>query len=62
MSEHAQHSTLPKRMWLKGSECEVEVIGTGHFPTTVMVYLPDNRKIEVEDYDLMELKDGATTN
>lgn len=43
---------LPEWMWWKAGECVVKVISIGHFPTTVMVQTPDDRKIEVDMHDL----------
>jgi hypothetical protein len=46
-------SKLNEWMWWSKGDCIVRVIKTGHFPTTVMVELPDNRETEV---DIVELQ------
>lgn len=43
---------LNKWMWWTAGECVVEVKRTGHFPTTAMVVLPDDRQIEVDIHEL----------
>ena len=43
---------LNRWMWWTKGECVVEVKSTGHFPTTAMVVLPDNRLIEVDINEL----------
>lgn len=45
---------LNKWLWWTKGECVVEVLRTGHFPTTAMVKLPDDRTIEV-DMDELEI-------
>jgi hypothetical protein len=40
--------TLPKWVWWVKGECVVEVLGTGHFPTTIMVKLPNDKITEIE--------------
>ena len=45
---------LHKWMWSSRGECVVEVIKTGHFPTSAMVRLPDDKEIEV-DIDELEM-------
>lgn len=46
--------TLNNKMyWLKG-QTEVEVLKTGHYPTTAIVRLPSGKETEV---DIMELED-----
>lgn len=47
-----QQYTQPKWCWHKTLECVVEVLRTGHFPTTAIVRLPDDREIEVDLIDL----------
>jgi hypothetical protein len=44
---------IPKFCWAKELKCVVEVISMGHFPTTVIVQLPDDSKIEI-DIDKLE--------
>ena len=45
---------LHKWMWWSRGECVVEVLKTGHFPTSAIVKLPDDKIIEV-DIDELEL-------
>lgn len=45
---------LQKWMWWAKGECVVEVLRTGHFPTTAMVKMPDDKTIEV-DIDELEI-------
>lgn len=40
-------------MWWTKGECVVEVISTGHFPTTAMVKLPNDKLTEI---DIVELE------
>lgn len=49
--------TMPQWVWWCKGECVIEVIGTGHFPTTVMGKLPDDRIIEI-DRDELENTNG----
>ena len=44
---------LQKWMWWTKGECVVEVIKTGHFPTTAMVMLPNDKETEI-DIDELE--------
>jgi hypothetical protein len=44
-------------MWWRKGECVVEVLRTGHFPTTAMVKLPDDRETEVDINELEMPKD-----
>jgi hypothetical protein len=43
-----QKVQLQKWMWWKKNECVVEVIKTGHFPTTAMVKLPNDKETEID--------------
>ena len=43
---------VPKEAWWIRGEIEVEILGTGHYPTTVMVRTKDGQEIEVELEDL----------
>ena len=45
---------LHKWMWWGKGECVVEVIRTGHFPTSAMVRLPNDKEIEI-DIDELEM-------
>lgn len=50
--------TLPRKpewMWWQQGECVVRLLKQGHFPTSVMVELPNGQQTEVE---LEELGDG----
>ena len=50
MAEASKTQTLNRHcLW---NDQRVEVLRTGHFPTTAMVRLPDGREIEVEMEDL----------
>lgn len=42
------NTSLPTWLWHKQFKCVVKVLTTGHFPSTVMVELPDDKVIEVE--------------
>jgi hypothetical protein len=42
------NKTLPAWLWHREYECVIRVIGTGHFPDTAMVQLPDDKIIEVD--------------
>lgn len=44
-------------MWWTKGECVVEVLRTGHFPTTAMVKLPNDRETEVDINELTMPKD-----
>lgn len=43
---------LQKWMWWTKGECVVEVLGTGHFPTTAMVRLPNDAETEIDINEL----------
>lgn len=40
--------TMPKWVWWKAGECVVEVIKTGHFPTTIIGKLPNDKLTEID--------------
>jgi hypothetical protein len=42
--------TMPKWVWWKKGECVVEVLKTGHFPTTIIGKLPSGKE-SVRDFD-----------
>lgn len=44
-------------MWWSKGECVVEVLRTGHFPTTAMVKLPNDKETEVDIIELEMPKD-----
>ena len=48
-----QKVQLQKWCWWEKGECVVEVLGSGHYPTTAMVKLPDDSKIEVDIVELL---------
>jgi hypothetical protein len=43
-----QKVQLQKWCWWDKGECVVEVLRSGHFPTTAMVKMPNDREIEVD--------------
>jgi len=43
---------LQKWMWWTKGECVVEVLKTGHYPTTAMVRLPNDKETEIEIAEL----------
>lgn len=47
------YMTMPEWVWWVKGECVVRILRTGHFPTTAMVRLPDDREIEI-DIDELE--------
>lgn len=44
--------SLPQWCWSKRRECVVEVLRSGHFPSSVMVRLPDGSETEHEISEL----------
>lgn len=46
--------TLNNKMYWPKGQTEVEVLKTGHYPTTAIVRLPSGKETEV---DIMELED-----
>jgi hypothetical protein len=44
------------RWWVKG-ECVVEILGIGHFPTTVMAKLPNDQVTEIDMHELENTED-----
>jgi len=48
---------LQKWMWWTKGECVVEVINTGHFPTTAMVKLPNDKETEIDIDELEYTRD-----
>ena len=52
-----QRNFLHKWMWWTKGECVVEVLKTGHFPTTVMVKLPNAKESEIDINELEMPKD-----
>lgn len=48
---------LMKYVWWNKGSTSVEVLRSGHFPSTAMVKLPNDKQIEVEISELEPLKD-----
>lgn len=57
MKDNNMHH-LYKWMWWTKGECVVEVLRTGHFPTTAMVMLPNDKQIEIDINQLEMPKDN----
>lgn len=51
-SEHAVTRTMPRWVWWKRGGCTIEVLRTGHFPTTIIGKLPDDNETEIEIEEL----------
>jgi hypothetical protein len=45
---------MPRWVWWKKGECVVEVIKTGHFPTSIIGKLPSGKESEI-DIDELDL-------
>ena len=45
---------LNQWMWWEKGECVIEVLRSGHFPTTIMAKLPNDKETEI---DINELED-----
>ena len=52
MKDSAQR--LNQWMWWEKGECVIEVLRSGHFPTTIMAKLPNDKETEI---DINELED-----
>jgi len=48
---------LYKWMWWTKGECVVEILRTGHFPTTAMVVLPNDTQTEIDINELEMTRD-----
>jgi hypothetical protein len=46
--------TMPQWVWWKKGECVVEVIKAGHYPTSIIGKLPNDKETEI-DIDELEL-------
>jgi hypothetical protein len=46
--------TKPQYMWYPKAECVVELMSRGHFPTTIMVKLPNDKVVEIDLDELDE--------
>lgn len=46
--------TMPKWVWWKKGECVVEVLRTGHYPTSIIAKLPNDKETEI-DIDELDL-------
>lgn len=47
-----ERPTLPKWVWWNKGECVVEVVSTGHFPTTIIAKLPNDKETEIDVHEL----------
>lgn len=54
MKENNKMSIRYKWLWWEKGGCVVELLHTGHFPTTVIAKLPDGRTTEI-DFDELEM-------
>ena len=52
MSEIKHHQLYEDMWWVRG-QCKVKVVKTGHFPTSAIVALPNDRETEVEITELI---------
>jgi hypothetical protein len=50
---------IPRWCWHDQFECVVEVIKTGHFPSTVIVRMPDGSELET-DIDKLRIEKSGT--
>jgi hypothetical protein len=50
--------TMPKWVWWRNGECVVEVLKLGHYPTTIIGKLPNDKEVEI-DIDQLELTEGG---
>jgi hypothetical protein len=46
--------TMPQWVWWKKGECVVEILTAGHFPTSVIAKLPNDKETEI-DIDELEV-------
>lgn len=53
---------FPQFVWYKKLECKVEVIKTGHFPTSLIVKLPDGKMIETDSENLTRIDNDTIEN
>lgn len=44
--------TLPDWVWWTKGECVVKVLRRGHYPTTIMARLPNDKETEIEMTEL----------
>jgi hypothetical protein len=44
----------PQYAWHTKFECVVELIERGHFPTTLIAKMPDDREVEIDEDDLLQ--------
>lgn len=47
-------TSKPQYMWWTKGECVVEIIKRGHYPTTVIAKLPNDKTTEIELDELGE--------
>jgi hypothetical protein len=45
---------MPKWVWWKKGECVVEILRTGHYPTSIIAKLPNDKETEI-DIDELDL-------
>ena len=50
---------LHRWMWWNKGECVVEILKVGHFPTTAMVRLPNDKETEIEIHELEMARDDV---
>jgi hypothetical protein len=47
---------MPKTVWWGKGDCQIEVLKTGHYPTTIIGKLPNGKETEI-DIDELENHD-----
>jgi len=47
---------MPKTVWWGKGDCQIEVLKTGHYPTTIIGKLPNGKETEI-DIDEVEALD-----
>jgi hypothetical protein len=45
-------TSIPKWVWWNAGGCVIEVIRTGHYPTTIMGKMPNDKVIEIDINEL----------
>jgi hypothetical protein len=48
------NKVLPEWLWWREGKCVIKVISIGHFPTTIIAKLPNDKQIEI-DIDELEI-------
>lgn len=46
--------TMPRVVWWKKGDCQIEVVKTGHYPTTIIGKLPNGKETEIDIDELEE--------